>query len=182
MNIVEPIRDFEKIKEIYYYMKKTSDRDALMFLFGVYTGLRISDMLPFKVKDCMQKYYNIRERKTGKQRTYNWNPQLYRELKKYIEGKEAEEYLFKSRKGQNRPITRNRAYTIIRTACNACGVYNVGTHTLRKTFGLFLYQQSKKNIGMIMDVLNHSSESITLRYIGINQEENNSAIKKLKYF
>ena len=31
MNIVEPIRDSEKIKEIYEYMKRNSARNALMF-------------------------------------------------------------------------------------------------------------------------------------------------------
>ena len=120
--------------------------------------------------------------KTGKQKVYDWNPFLKREIDKYIEGKEPDEYVFKSRKGRNHPITRYRAYKIIKTACNACGVYNVGTHTLRKTFGLFLYEQSEKNIGMIMDILNHSSENITLRYIGIQQEKNNSVMKKMRYF
>lgn len=97
-------------------------------------GLRISDILKFRVRDCLKKYYNIREKKTGKQKTYDWNPHLKRELDTYIEGKDPDEYLFKSRKGINKPIGRVRAYMIIKTACNACGVYNVGTHTLRKTF------------------------------------------------
>ena len=182
MNIVEPIRDQDKVKEIYMYLKKNSERDALLFLFGIYTGLRISDILKFKVKDCLNKYYNIREKKTRKQKTYDWNPSLKKELDKYILGKNPDEYLFKSRKGTNSPIGRERAYIIIKNACNACGVYNVGTHTLRKTFGLFLYTQSEHNIGMLMDVFNHSSEYITLRYIGITQEKNNSVIKKIKYF
>lgn len=182
MNIVEPIRDTEKIREIYEYMQKNSDRNALMFYFGIYTGLRISDILKFKVKDCLNKSYNIREQKTGKQKTYDWNPYLYKELKKYCEGKEPNEYLFKSRKGGNKPIKRQTAYEIIKRACNACDVYNVGTHTLRKTFGYFLYMQSKNNIAMLMEILNHSSETITLKYIGISQEKSNNAMKKMRYF
>lgn len=47
MNIVEPIRDMEKIKEIYTYLKNRNDRDALMFLFGIYT--RIKNFRHFKV-------------------------------------------------------------------------------------------------------------------------------------
>ena len=108
--------------------------------------MRISDILKFRVRDCLKKYYNIREKKTKKQKTYDWNPYLKKELDIYIANKNPDDYLFKSRKGSNRPIGRITAYKIIKNACNACGVYNVGTHTLRKTFGLFLYEESEKNI------------------------------------
>lgn len=145
-------------------------------------GLRISDILKFRIRDCLKKYYNIREKKTKKQKTYDWNPYLKKELDSYIIDKDPDEYLFKSRKGSNKPISRITAYKIIKNACNACGVYNVGTHTLRKTFGLFLYETSEKNIGMIMDVLNHSSENITLRYIGVTQTKNNNTMRKMRYF
>ncbi len=144
--------------------------------------MRISDILKFRVRDCLKKYYNIREKKTKKQKTYDWNPYLKKELDSYIANKDPDEYLFKSRKGSNKPIGRVRAYIIIKDACNTCGVYNVGTHTLRKTFGLFLYEASEKNIGMIMDVLNHSSEDITLRYIGVTQEKNNNTMRKMRFF
>lgn len=145
-------------------------------------GLRISDILKFRVRDCYGRNYNIREKKTGKQKTYDWNPYLKKALDEYILDKDANDFLFQSRKGLNQPIKRETAYSIIKKGCNKCGVYNVGTHTLRKTFGLFLYEQSKNNIGMLMDIFNHSSENITLRYIGITQEKNNKVMKKLRYF
>lgn len=40
MNIVEPIRGADKVKEIYKVLKEKSDRDALMFLFGIYTRIK----------------------------------------------------------------------------------------------------------------------------------------------
>ncbi len=182
MNIVEPIREKEKVEEVYKTLKAQNERDAMLFLTGVYTGLRISDYRMFRVRDCLRPYYSVREKKTGKQKIYEWNPYLKRELDKYIQEKEPDEFLFKSRKGLNQPITRERAYVIIKQGCNKCGIYNVGTHTLRKTFGLFLYEQSENNIGMLMDIFNHSSERITLRYIGITQEKNNKVMKKMRYF
>ena len=152
-----------------------------MFLMGVYTGLRISDILPFKIKDLLKPFYNIREQKTGKQKTYEWNPYLKREIDEYVKGKDVEEYAFKSRQ-TFRPITRQRAYQIIKHTCAKHGVHNTGTHTLRKTFGLFLYLESGKDVAMVMDILNHSSQETTLRYIGITQVRNNKKMQKLKYF
>lgn len=181
MNIVEPIRDKEVIKQIANKLKEKNDRDFMMFYFGIYTGLRISDILQFKVKDVRGKRgYNIREKKTKKQKMYDWNRTLKKELDKYIENKGDDEYLFKSRQG-NKAITRQRAYQIIKKACEECGIQNVGTHTLRKTFGYHTYKNTK-DIGLLMDMFNHSEEVITLRYIGLTQEMGNKAIKDLKYF
>lgn len=181
MNFVEPIRDKEKIENIHNELYETNPRNGLLFMFGIYTGLRISDILKFKVKDVKGISYNIREQKTNKQKTYEWNPYLKREIKQYILDKNDDEYLFKSRQANNKAITRQRAYQIIKKACNNNGVYNVGTHTLRKTFGYHTYKKTK-DIALIMDIFNHSEESITLRYIGINQEKGNEVIKSLKYF
>lgn len=145
-------------------------------------GLRISDILRYRVRDCMKKGYRIREKKTRKEKIYDWNPHLKREINEYIKNKDPDEFLFKSRKGKNNPISRQRAYDIIKIACNKCEIYNVGTHTLRKTFGYYLYNLSKLNLPILMEIFNHSSERITLAYIGITQERNNKEMKKMKFF
>lgn len=184
MNYVEPIRDLDTVKRVANNLKEKNERDYIMFMFGIYTGLRISDILKFKVKDVRGKRgYNIRETKTRKQSIYDWNTSLKKELDTYIEGKKEDEYLFKSREGKKvkKPITRCRAYQIIKNACEEEGVKNVGTHTLRKTFGYYTYKNTK-DIGLLMSIFNHSEEVITLRYIGITQEIGNKAIKNLKYF
>lgn len=54
MNYVEPIRDPDKVKDIAAYLKKYSPRNYIMFMLGIYTGLRISDILPLKVRDVKQ--------------------------------------------------------------------------------------------------------------------------------
>lgn len=181
MNFVEPIRDLEKIEAIHTELYNNNPRDALLFSFGIYTGLRISDVLKFKVKDVLVNFYNIREKKTGKQKIYEFNKRLKREIEEYIKGKDENEYLFKSRTGRNKPITRQRAYQILKIVCYRNGVYNVGTHTLRKTFGYHVYKKTK-DIAMLMEIFNHSDPSITLRYIGINQEISNKTISNLRYY
>lgn len=46
----------------------------------------------------------------------------------------------------------------------------IGTHTLRKTFGYHHYEKFK-DVVMLQKIFNHSSTEITLRYIGIEQDE-----------
>ena len=48
--------------------------------------------------------------------------------------------------------------------------YKIGTHTLRKTFGYHHYKKFK-DVALLQKIFNHSSPAITLRYIGIDQEE-----------
>ena len=144
-------------------------------------GLRISDIIKFKVKDAIGNSYNIREKKTKKQKVYEFNRYLKREIQEYVQGKDENEYLFKSRNGKNQPITRQRAYQILKNVCYRNGVYNVGTHTLRKTFGYHMYKRTK-DVALLMEIFYHSSPGITLRYIGINQEIGNKTIGNLKYY
>lgn len=77
--------------------------------------------------------------------------------------------IYKQR-GSNAPITRIQANRIISNACVEAGINTrLGTHTLRKTFGYYFYNETK-DIALLQDILNHSAPSVTLRYIGINQD------------
>ncbi|NRN98626.1 hypothetical protein IMAU60211_00552 [Lactobacillus helveticus] len=46
----------------------------------------------------------------------------------------------------------------------------LGTHTMRKTGAFKVYEQTNHNIGLVMKLLNHSSEEVTLTYLGLDQE------------
>lgn len=181
MNTVEPIRDINLVWDIADYLKEKSERDYVMFLFGIYVGLRISDILKFKVRDVRdKKYVTIREQKTNKERKFPINDEFLPVLNRYVRGKPDYEYLFQSRQGSNKPITRQQAYNILRGAAEHFGLESIGTHTLRKTFGYHMYQQTHDAV-TIQKILNHSDISITLRYIGITQDTKDAAIKKLSY-
>lgn len=179
MNFVQPIRDPETIAEIKNFFKAESERNYMLFVTGINSGLRISDILPLKVKDAKSSHFSLREIKTGKQRRIQITPVLKRELKKYIEGKGDEEYLFKSREGKNKPIGRSMAYKILRKAAEEFNLEEIGTHTLRKTFGYHFYNQTK-NVALLQKIFNHSSPQITLRYIGIDQDTMDNAMNKFK--
>ena len=88
-------------------------------------------------------------------------------------------YIFKSREGSNKPISRQQALNILKNAAAAVGITeNVGTHTLRKTWG---YHARKKGFSpaLIMETLNHSNLSATKRYLGISQDEINDLYDSL---
>lgn len=180
MNTVEPIRDIDKVLDIADYLREKNTRDYVMFMFGIYSGLRISDILLFRVRDVKDKnYISIREKKTDKEKRFPINDDLKPILKKYIEDKEDYEYLFKSPRG-NKPISRQQAYNILSAAGKEFGLDSIGTHTLRKTWGYHAYQTTKDAVG-IKEILNHSDISITLRYIGINQDNKDKIMKSVSF-
>lgn len=71
------------------------------------------------------------------------------------------------------------AFKILRVAAEHVGLDDIGTHMLRKTFGYHFYKQTK-DVAMLQEIFNHSDQRTTLRYIGINQDAMNNAMKKFK--
>ena len=177
MKFVEPIRDKRKIKQVKSILKKTGFRNYLMFLLGINSGLRISDILKLKVKDVKNvDFIEIKEQKTQKYKRFPITNCYKPLLDKYTEDMYPEDWLFNSKKG-NHSITRIQAYRIISRACRKAGITNkIGTHTLRKTFGYHFYQE-KKDVALLQTIFNHSTPTVTLRYIGINQDMIDSNLK-----
>lgn len=181
MNTVEPIRDMDLVLDVADYLKGKNERDYVLFMFGIYTGLRISDILKFRVRDVKDKdAVYIREKKTGKEKRFPINSELKPIVDQYIQGKRDFEYLFKSPCYPNKPISRQQAYNILTGAGKTFGISSIGTHTLRKTFGYHMYQQTHDAV-TLKDIFNHSHMSETLRYIGINQDNKDKAIMGLTY-
>ena len=175
---VEPIRNKEQINRMYCNLYRRDPKYSLMFKFGLNTGLRISDILPLRVKDIFSSNYSfkvylvIKEKKTGKEKKIKLNDAIRKLLYTYVTEKSLnpEDYLFYSRK-QNGHIQRVQAYKVLSEAAKNCGIENFGTHSMRKTWGYWTYKASKYNIGLIMETFNHSAPSVTLRYIGVNQDQ-----------
>lgn len=181
MNTVDPIRDEEYLEDFKDYFK-ANDRNYVLFMSGIYLGRRIGDLLKLKVRHVKDKeYIYFREEKTNKEVKVVINQELKRIYRKYVQGKKGHEYLFKSREGENKPITRQQAWNILNKAAKDI-VYDekIGCHTLRKTFGYWL-DKNGVSIMIIKDLFNHSSVEITKRYIGINQDTKDTAIKELSF-
>jgi integrase len=167
---VEPIREKEVLEKIKSILSASSSRDHFLLILGLNTGLRLGDMLPLKVQDVKgKKFIKIVEKSTGKIKRFPLNKELREQITEYTLGMEDNDYLFASRKTK-KPVQRDRAYKIIKRAAEEAGVEFVGTHTMRKTFGYHFYQKYK-DVNFLQTLFNHSSQSVTLRYIGVSQEE-----------
>lgn len=192
MNVVEPIRDIKIIKNIRTVLKGQSVRNELLFILGINVGLRISDILKLKLSDLVKpnrktvkEYVTIIEKKTSKTKKFYLGDIVVKLIENYLKEYselDLDSYVFKSRKGTNSPITRQQAYRILNDAAEVVGIIErdpntgiiisgeIGTHTLRKTFGYHAYQNGT-SLELLMDIFNHSSKSQTLRYIGITEEQ-----------
>lgn len=158
------------------------DRNYMILHLGRNLAFRIEDLLQLKTNNFKNGGVYTREFKTGKEQSFELHPSLRKDLEDYINrnGLVDGEYLFKSRKGTNKPITRQRAWQIIKQLANQVKVsYVVGCHSLRKYFAREYYEQTGDLIGL-KEMLNHSSETVTLRYICWEEEDKN--IKRKNFY
>lgn len=176
---VEAIKNKKKVEALLTYLKGKNERDWLLCKFQLNTGLRISDVVKVKVGDVLtekgtfREHFILREQKTAKEKKIKLNQELRKALKGFIKANNLykDDYVFGSRKGGYKShISTTQAYRILKEGANAVGIENFGTHSLRKTWGYWTYKASKYNIALIMSIFSHSSQSISLRYIGIDQE------------
>lgn len=179
MEYVVPIKDISKINKIKSILKSSSKRDYALFVLGINTGIKAQELLSLQVKDVWdgekaKEFLYIENKKTNKTVAYYLNNRVHEALQHYLKDDdlELEDYLFRSKRDKQ-PITRQQAYRIINHAAREAGIKgNIGTHTMRKTFGYHAYRKGVA-ISILMSLFHHHSRSETLKYIGITEEEKN---------
>ncbi|MBW9323331.1 site-specific integrase [Enterococcus casseliflavus] len=172
---VKPIKDREVLNQFGKELQKGKHgkRDYLIMAIGIKTGLRISDILNLKVSDVKNKTQTeIIEIKTGKKRTMHLKS-LTSNIIDYLntEHDGESEWLFPSPTDISRHLASHQYYKILQKTADNLGLDYIGTHTLRKTFSYFFLKQNKGDIITLMKILNHSSQAVTLRYAGIEEED-----------
>lgn len=178
VNTVNPIRDKKQLEAMKSFLKGRDTRDYLMFMVGISSALRISDILRLRIKDIWtgkkpQEFIMLNEKKTGKAKrfpiTKNLNKAIFQFMKEY--DLEQEDYVFQSRKGNKKPITRSHAAYIISNAADYVGIKEpISTHSMRKSWGYWAYK-SGVSLALIMEALNHSSIANCRKYLGITQDD-----------
>lgn len=172
---VKPIKDKEVLNQFGKELQKGKHgkRDYLIMAIGIKTGLRISDILNLKVSDVKNKTQTeIIEIKTGKKRTLHLKS-LTSNIIDYLNTEHIteSEWLFPSPADISRHLASHQYYKILQKIADNLGLDYIGTHTLRKTFSYFFLKQNKGDIVTLMKILNHSSQAVTLRYAGIEEED-----------
>lgn len=152
---------------------------SLLIAIGCFWGIRISDILSLRWNQILNvNEFTIIEKKTGKNRTIRINSQLKRHI--------TECYKEINPIGLNSPILisqKGTVYSVQRVNVilkeikqkYKLSVKNFSCHSLRKTFGRQVYNNNSENAELalvkLMELFNHSSISITKRYLGLKQEE-----------
>ncbi|WP_198469009.1 tyrosine-type recombinase/integrase [Acetomicrobium sp. S15 = DSM 107314] len=209
MEYVEPIRNRADVVSVAEYLGRWNPVYYLLFEFGIHTGLRVSDLRRLTFGDIIEEFKSgarrwrkeiwILEQKTrkkGKARTITNRKRIIRikgtELEYVIKSQlspisqwDLSEPLFPSRRlgenGETRALGRIRIWEILRMAAEACGIEErVGTHTMRKTFGYHFYRKTR-DIAVLQKIFGHSTPEITLRYIGITQDDHAAAYQTVTY-
>ena len=188
MNIVEPFRDPDDIAYIKNRLLENHlYRDYCLFVVGINIGLRISDLSRLKWSDVLKPtgkfkdHVDIYEKKTGKFKRFKLNDSAKEALSIWLENipiSPKPEYIFYTRSNKEGFMNRKTAERILKREAGYVGVANIGTHSLRKTFGYHL-NKAGVPISVIMKMFNHSSEMITMRYLGIAQDEMDQAMDGL---
>lgn len=189
---VFPIKSRKQLEDIAAWLKENADRKYLLaFILGINLGLRVNELLELKrsdvffpdgriryiVGDCTDTTDRISvfQDKVDKRRGLYLNESCVHAIEWYYGDKRYynDDYIFASREGGHIEVDTLRK--ILKKAAKACGVkQNIGTHTLRKTFGYFHYM-SNHDVVFLQRLFGHSSALITMRYIGIADEEEKKA-------
>lgn len=170
--------------------KMIACRNKMLFIIGINIGVRASDLRLltwdfFFDKGIdgnlrFRKSYSLRPKKTQKTGKYvnlYFNDTVKKIINWYIEQYPIEninDYVFKSRKG-NGPITVRAMWDVIKSVAKEAGIeQNIGSHSMRKSWSRRLYDNAKDKsqaLVLLQTILNHSSASVTLKYIGILNDE-----------
>ena len=190
---VLPIKDsnvLHEVQDTLLHNFRAGRRNYTIFQVGKATLLRVSDVLRLKINDIFDEQGNVKpnayihDKKTGKPNSLYLKP-VAQDLTVYYEWLKKhdliKEWLFPSTQHPEMHITEKQYYKIMAKVGNLLEINYLGTHTMRKTGAYRVYEQTGHNIALVMKLLNHSSEQMTLAYLGLDQETTESMLDKIDF-
>lgn len=191
--IVLPIKDSNVLTEVQdtlLHNFRAGRRNYTIFQVGKATLLRVSDVMRLRWTDIFNENGTVRQnafihdKKTGKANLLYLKPiqtDLLTYQAWYQKQKLHSTWLFLSTQHPDRHITEKQFYKIMSKTGDLLGINYLGTHTMRKTGAYRVYTQSNYNIGLVMNLLNHSSEAMTLTYLGLDQASTENMLDKIDF-
>lgn len=191
--IVLPIKDSNVLTEVQdtlLHNFRAGRRNYTIFQVGKTTLLRVSDVMRLRWADVFNENGTVRQnafihdKKTGKANLLYLKPiqtDLLTYQAWYQKQKLHSTWLFPSTQHPDRHITEKQFYKIMSKTGDLLGINYLGTHTMRKTGAYRVYTQSNYNIGLVMNLLNHSSEAMTLTYLGLDQASTENMLDKIDF-
>ena len=183
MNGCRPLTD----DEIVLVLKNLKNpRDRCLFIIGIRTGFRISEILSLRVRDCVQ--YNEIAKSLNIARRHMKGKKRGREIPLHPEARAAlKAYLFGASNDAKKPevagndklfpFTRQHAWRIFKNAVTAAALTGkLGTHAMRKTFAKRVYHALGKDLINTQRAMGHASVSSTASYLAFEEEEIDKAI------
>jgi site-specific recombinase XerD len=171
---------------------RLSIRDRALFLLGVRSGFRVSELLSIRVADVLDAAGNVAprvyvQRKSMKGQTSGRAVVLHAEAREAVGALVAEireagaldlsAPLFVSRNGESKPISRVRAWQVLSDGYEAAGVTGkLGTHAMRKTFAARVYDLLGHDLIKTQRALGHASINSTVAYLSFAESDIEAAI------
>ena len=170
--------------------RQIANRNKLLFVVGINIGLRASDLVTLRWsffldsvvdgKYKFKEFYTLQPKKTRKQKKFVklfFNKTIKKAITEYLDEyptDNLDEYLFQSREGSD-SITTGTLRKIIKGAAKEAGIeQNIGSHSLRKTWGRFCFENAQdktRALVILQKCFNHSSQVVTLHYLGLLDED-----------
>lgn len=154
---------------------RPNERVATALVVEGNLGLRISDILRLRLSDIVNDGGRFRlaiiEQKTGKERVFT----VPLVIQQYLEN-----YCLRNGIGRNDrifPLTERAVQKQLALVCGYLGFEGISTHSFRKWYATEIYKDSGYDIALVQRLLQHSSASVTQRYIGIEPRRIEQAIE-----
>lgn len=190
-NSVEGFEDLEDLKKFEDLLEEKNELVYLIWKVSLNLALRISDTLKITLEEAgaylKKGYYLSKDKKTRKINRVKLNENTIKALTRAMELKKLQKnkdniYLFSSNSNRSKSslkaVTPVQVFRVYKEIVEWLGLeIHIGTHSARKTWGVQVYNKTR-NIALVMERLNHSSEKSTLRYLGISQRKMDQVVEE----
>lgn len=173
--------DWDDFKSLISKLERDREyKFCLLVSIGVFSGLRISDLLELRYHQFINtEILTIQEKKTKKTRRIKINEDLKEliiRVKEKIGVSDDNQFIFINKYG-TKPIDQSYVNVKLKELLRKYGIVmegNASSHLFRKTLGnrvLRLNNYSSESVILLMELFSHSSPAMTKRYLGIREKQ-----------